>query len=287
MIVLLLTLAAAAFGQESLVVRETVFVPPEYYVGDLVELRVQVDSPNPDALRVPSQLPLLDYLEIRRIDVVRADQKTWIHIGFVSYAPGERQLPLIQLGGASLTNLKIKTKSILGSDRQLRPYREPLGLAGTTAQVALLLFLALGLPVVVFFGLRGVWRLRAWMETLYRRLYPHRALEQRLVQLERDAFKLPARDFYEGLEHALRRWLAEVGGSTAPLSLTSAELRTDGLPSVPEAMVWVDLLSRCERFVYSGAENVLEARLADLGRARETLRSVRDRELRRREGGGT
>ncbi len=278
MIVLIFCLLASLLSaQQNITIRQTVFVPPEFYVGDQVELRLLVDTENPDALLIPSQLPVHEFIDIRRVELVRVGAQTWVNITFVSYAPGERVLPTLQLGGGSIAGVSITTRSLLGAEQELRPYLDPLPLPQTVAQISLLLFLVLGLPVLLFYGLRWVGRFYRSLGEIYRRVLPYRYLSNKLEHLKKNSYRLSAREFYEELNVSIRRWIVATSGDSGLSSLTATEMAaviSDYIPS--EGMVWVDLLSRCERFIYSGTENLPEARMDDVERALASLRTLTD-----------
>lgn len=275
MALVLVLLTPLLNAQQNIVIRQAMFVPPEYYVGDQVELRLLVEADNPEALMVPAQLPLHEFIDFRRIDIVRSGGQLWVVITFVSYASGERVLPILQLGGGSISGISISTKSILGSEQELRPYLDPLPLPNTAATVALLLFLVLGVPVLGFYGIKWMNRAYLVMREIYRRLIPHRQLMGRLEHLKKNVHRISAREFYEGLNEAIRKWILALSRDPKLSSLTANEMRLVISRYLPvEGMVWVDLLNRCERFIYSGAENLPEAREDDLERAISSLREM-------------
>jgi hypothetical protein len=272
-LVLGLFLISSLAAQEGLAIQDILVIPPEYYVGDLIEMRVQVETAYPEGLIPPSQYPTADWVEFRRIEILRSERRTWVVIHLVSFAQGERTLPVIQLGTASLRGLTVSTKSILGTDQRLKPYLDPLPLANTQTNIAVLLFLIFVLPVGLFYGLRGATKLFFTFHRLYQQHYPNRLFTQELQKLKKKVYKLGTRDFYEELNQIIRRWLLLLSNDKAVLSLTAEEIRNQIEVYVPvESQVWTDLLKRCERFVYSGHENVLESRTADLDRALASLK---------------
>lgn len=272
MILLLVLLATVLGAQEGLTVRQVLFLPPEFYVGDPVEIRALVDHPNPQALIPPSELPQTEAFEVRKVDVIFEEGRLWVVIRFVSFAPGTHPFPVIPLGGGTLRGLMVSTRSALREEAGLLPLQEPISLSGSGLRVGLLLFVVLLLPWLVFRLLGLVLMLsRLWIEQRST-MRPYWSFQQELQRLRREAYRLNTPSFYEQLGGAIRRWLTAVARNPSLMSLTAEEWKHQAPDLIStESMVWPDLLQRCERWVYGGGENVSEARYADLNRAEWAL----------------
>ena len=98
--VLLLFLAVwPVFAQAALM--EAIFLPPRFFVGDRVELRLTYDLPGGVTVEPPAQLPDHDWIEFRSIEVQdrRASGgpgELRVRIFFIPFFPGETVLPSLR-----------------------------------------------------------------------------------------------------------------------------------------------------------------------------------------------
>jgi hypothetical protein len=217
--------AAAIFGLLSIipvcapaqgVLIESILLPPRFYVGDYVELRLKYQLPANLAVREPRQLPEDSWIEIRGIEVQDrrspgSPGEVRVRLFFTPFRPGKKVLPLIQAGGLDLGEIEIVTQSTLEGeeDQVLRGPRRQLYLPLTWIKVLSAGAAAIGIPLVVFmalfYGLRGLARIR---EARRRRL-PYQHVRKRLQQLSAQYKSMGGRSFFILLSLALKRYLTE------------------------------------------------------------------------------
>jgi hypothetical protein len=228
-VAVLLTLVIwPAFSQSSLM--ESIFLPPRFFVGDRVELRLTYNLPPGMAVEPPAQTPVHPWIEIQKIEVNdrRAPGRAGevlVRIHFVSFFAGETVLPPIRLGDLNTGELLVTTQSALQveQDASLRGPRGQLKLPLTWLRLFALVALGIGLPVVLFFlvsyGLRGFRRIR---ETRVRRL-PYLHVRKSLHQLAAGKSSMEGKSFFILLSFAIRRYLSE-RLSRPLMSVTTGEI---------------------------------------------------------------
>ena len=104
------------------------FLPPDYYVGDTVELQFTLRSGGSPNLRVPDLLPDPGWVKLLSLNVEKQGEDHRLTIRFIPYYPGTRSLPSLDLGDLTLRDIKIYTSSVMAadSDRELAGIRENL-----------------------------------------------------------------------------------------------------------------------------------------------------------------
>lgn len=251
-------------------ITESVFVPPVFYVGDQVELRLTLLLPEGKSLLPPLNLPTQSWVLIRDVQVRRDPPFERVTVKFVPFAPGVKTLPPLVLGDLTLDGVKISTNSLLGKDApsELQPPREQLLLPHTELVVFLIFLVVIVLPLLVWRFLppaAGLWK------ALGRRSDRHRAWRQLVKDLRRlqaRAMAAPGPEFYTEFSALVRTYLGgrferDFGTSTA------AEVR-QMLQSLPPAWAaqWVQLIHRADVVRFDAQDPPVGERLEDL----ETLR---------------
>ena len=119
---LILALALSAAGgtaaAQGYSVLQTVFLPPRFYVGDRVELRMRLSTPAGTAVRAPETLPDSSGIEFQDITVNRRGNETEVRIVFYPFYPGTQDASAIDLGGITLSGVKIHTDPFSTPDRK-------------------------------------------------------------------------------------------------------------------------------------------------------------------------
>ena len=143
---------AVALGAGFRVLR-VYFLPPRFYVGDPVEMRLEIETPpgsppveGAAALPEPSgPVPAfqLDFLTLRRTGA----ERSLVSVGFRPFRPGRLRLPPLPAGGLLLDGLEVEVLPALKGEEALYEPRGPLPLAGTGGRIAALLALVLGGPL--------------------------------------------------------------------------------------------------------------------------------------------
>jgi hypothetical protein len=195
---------------------ESIFLPPRFFVGDRVELRLTYDLPAGVAVEPPAQLPVHAWIEFRDIEVqdrrIPGEAgKVSVRVFFIPFFFGETILPPIQLGGLNTGELLVTTQSALEleQDESLRGPRRQLNLPLTWLRLLALAVIGIGVPLLLLFllryGIRGFRRLR---EARIRRL-PYLHIRKSLNQLATGRSSMEGKSFFILLSLAIRRYLSE------------------------------------------------------------------------------
>ncbi|MBI9107966.1 MAG: hypothetical protein JEZ04_14555 [Spirochaetales bacterium] len=189
-----------------------VFLPQEFYVGDLVEMRIVV-NPSPGVkMRKPERFPDSYWLRIENADVFELDGKYELRVFLRSYAPGIRTLPPVQFGDVLLRDIRIQTKSVLDENPAgLSPTAGQMLLPGTNYYIAMLTGIVFILPIIliIFWG-----RFKsAARDYLIRRIQkrPYKRLVKVLKELEDSLNDKKGKVFYTELIDAVRVYFTERG----------------------------------------------------------------------------
>ncbi len=208
-LLLLLTGTAAAVSGQEYSILQSVFLPPRYYVGDRVELRLRVVPAEEDTLESPSRLPEADTLEYHDVSVKDMGREHQVVISFSSYAPGRQTLPALDLGGIVLQGLQINTASLVeeGHTRLQEPQPQAV-VPSSRLLIALAAGLVLAIPLggLLLFrvGRSQGRRLMVW----YQENRPRRQMIRHLRNLKGHVLELDRRDFYSQFSVGLRRYLS-------------------------------------------------------------------------------
>lgn len=206
------------------VIADISFLPQTYYVGDRVEARVVVRTPNPLALTIPDTLPSTEWVTIHDVAVLQRGGGVEIRILFQPFFTGTRQLPTIGLGPLELTGINAFVSPLPGREEpDIQPIRDQVFLPGTRLMVALTAFMLLGLPVLIFLTSRWTRRIFARIYRWYRERRPYRRLMKNLRVLQGEMHELDSKAYYIRLLDEARAFLdSQYDG--AILSATTGEL---------------------------------------------------------------
>ncbi len=230
-----LVLAAAGLSpQDRYTIGRTVFLPPVYYVGDELELRIEVQSEEELTLSEPSELPSVEWGEIRDIRVLERGSEKSVRIILVSFVPGVHVLPAVDLGDVILSDIEINTSSILDdNDRQPDQAKGQLLLPGTRFYIGLTVAVIFVLPLFFFLFFKWGREKIALIIKKYKDRQPARNLTKVLQQLNEEAADFDGRDFYILLLDEIRVYLTKKMKVDC-LSATSGELGHLLSAAVPE-----------------------------------------------------
>ncbi len=214
--------AAAVEGAQ---VEKQIFLPPDFYVGDNVEMRITL-YPEP-GLRVlpPEEVPVANWIDIHDVRLNQDGPKWEVQIDFTTYAPGTRTLPSIELGDVVLDDIKLHTKSILKErNTDFFGIKGQIYLPGTR--------LAIGLAIIVlFFGPVFVLSFAGSLTRAVKRFVsvrsgrrPHKRFMRTLKDLREKHMQMSSRRFYIVLSEELRRYLS-ARTKEEFMTVTSSELR--------------------------------------------------------------
>jgi|AACY02.2.fsa_nt_gi hypothetical protein len=190
----------AAVRLSAQTVSQPVFLPQQYFVGDIVEARVVIRSETLPEVRVPDQLPHLPWIEIRDVLIVQRADGIEVRIRFQPFFVGTRRLPPIDLGDITIDGVSAFVSSVL-PDQPVEPagIRDQLLLPGTRVLVAVLFAAIVGIPVVVV--LAGDWGKRSavYVSRWYRERAPYRRFQKSVKSLDDRVHELDGKRFYTEL----------------------------------------------------------------------------------------
>ncbi len=263
-------------------------LPPTFYVGDKVELRIRLKLDSPATLRAPAEMPHDQWIRIESISITHAKDYSVVHIFFASFAPGSRAFPDINLGGIQLRGIRVTTTSLLSEGRtRLTDPKGQLLLPGSTLILGIGIALLVGLPPLFFVLFRRT-RLKL-VELIERRRSkkPWRALKRALDALERESPPRNARRFYITLIDAVRRYLTVKFGSnfrtvTAREFVAASNQTTVGRDA---GTVLAEILHFGELVKFAGTPASEENLTGDLSRVREVIGAIEERAERDRVSG--
>lgn len=247
-------------------VNEVVFVPPVYFVGDLVEARLTLVLPEGKTLLPPLSLPSQDWVLFRDVQVRHDPPFERVTLKFIPFAPGVKNLPPLVLGDITLEGVRISTSSLLGkaTPTELRPPREQMLLQHTELFLFLAFLLLIVLPLTVWRLFRPVSRLAQswWARSSRRRAW--KALNRDLKRLQAKALALKGPEFYTQFNHLVRMYLGARFDRDFQ-TLTASEVR-GLLQPLPPAWTaeWVRLLHRADVVRFDAQEPPEQEKLDDL-----------------------
>lgn len=266
----LLLLVSPLAADDSGLVTESVFVPPVYFVGDLVEARLTLLLPEGKVLLPPLSLPSQSWVLIRDVQVRHDPPFERVTVKFVPFAPGVKNLPPLVLGDISLEGVRISTNSLLGkaTPTELMPPRDQLLLPHTELLLFLSFLLLIVLPLAIWRFLRPF---AVFVQTLWKRSDRHRAwraLNKELKKLQARALALKGPEFYTQLTRLVRLYLGARFERDFQ-TLTAAEVRLMLQPLPPAwTAEWVRLIHRADVVRFDAQDPPEQEKLDDL----ETLR---------------
>ncbi len=210
---LLLFQGTLLFSDTGVVVKEAIFLPKVFYVGDRVELRVTLQPEKGREVKLPEGLPQSDWLTYDDISLKREKGTVVLRIIFTSYAPGTRTLPPLDLGRVTLDSVKIHTASVLENGSVIfKGIKKPLLIPGTKLFLGIVIAL-LFIGPVFFLGFAGSLRKKIRRAAASRRgRRPKKQLLKMLKGLEEESARLSSRQFYFRLSEVYRRYLTERTG---------------------------------------------------------------------------
>jgi hypothetical protein len=207
-------------------VKRTVFIPPEYYMGDPVELRLQIEMDDYELLSVPSDIIPFEWVEIKDVQVIQENLNAEIIVKFTSFSPGTRALPEMDFGPFVLSDFKIYTNSLVEEgENDLKGLRSQVMIPGSRLYFILLALGVFILPYLFYFLLKIIIRYIIILARKYHSSRPYRTLSRILKKLDVNLEKTSVRDFFITLSDALRIYLTARTGFDCK-SATTSEIST-------------------------------------------------------------
>lgn len=208
-------------------ITESFFLPPVYYVGDQVEMRLVVRSRFADQMTIPPELPQPSWGSLEDLRIIERGLDRELRISFVPFEPGTKTLPTLNLGPLVVDGLTIFVTSILStrSDRDdLEPIHGQMLLPGTQGLIILVLASLFLLPVALVSFIKITRKLITNVFLYYREGRPYRRLSRVLRTLRSSADVLTGREFYITLLSEMREYFS-LRFSISAQSLTTRELQ--------------------------------------------------------------
>jgi hypothetical protein len=208
-------------------ITESFFLPPVYFVGDQVEMRLVVRSRFADQMTIPSELPQPSWGRLEDIRIIERGLDRELRIRFVPFEPGTKTLPTLNLGPLVVDGLTVFVTSIL-TNRSERDVLEPIQgqmlLPGTQGLIILVLASLFLLPLGVAGFIKISKAVLSRVILYYREGRPFRRLSKVLRTLKSSADVLSGRDFYITLLSEIREYFS-LRFSISAQSLTTRELQ--------------------------------------------------------------
>jgi hypothetical protein len=201
------------YGQTPKEVTGVTYLPKTFYVGDVVEMRVELPGISPGEITVPPVLPPSDWFTYRQIEVQPVGEGSSLRILFSSYQPGIRLIPPVNLGALTLSGIRVDTASMLE--------REPGGLAGTADPLFLPqtgFYLAvfagafLGIPLILFVSIRLAQARIFRALQAARRRRPYQRILRVLKDLDRRILNRDGNYYYTTMTDELKLYLSSRSG---------------------------------------------------------------------------
>lgn len=207
-ILLLLLGPGGAGAPAAQTVSQAVFLPQQYYVGDIVEARVVVRGTDALQRDGTNPLPSLPWVEILDVVIVQRADGHEVRIRFQPFFVGTRRLPPIVLGDVTIDNVSAFVGSVLPEENpEPAGMRDQLLLPGTRLLLVLIVVAVFAVPTVLLvagdWGRRTVGRLLRW----YRERIPYRRFLRGLRGLGGRIHEIDAKRFYMDLQQLTREFM--------------------------------------------------------------------------------
>ena len=166
-------------------VKRTVFIPPEYYMGDPVELRLQIELQDYELLSVPTDIVPFEWVEIKDVQVVQDNLDGEIIVKFTSFSPGTRALPELDFGSFVLSDFKIYTNSLVEEgENDLKGLRSQVMIPGSRLFFFLIALGVFILPYLLYVMVKLLLRYFVVLARKYHSSRPYRDLCRSFKKLD-------------------------------------------------------------------------------------------------------
>jgi hypothetical protein len=210
---------------------KVIFLPQDFYVGDLVEMRVVILPEEGVEVRRPERFPESSWMKIEDAMVVDLDGKYEFRIFIRPFSPGIRTLPPVQFGDVLLRDLRIQVKSVLEENpSSFAPPAEQMLLPLTNYYIAVIVGLIILFPLlIIVFGSRVKNKIHSHFNER-RRKKPYKRFAKAVKDLGEQMNRKKGREFYTTLIDELRLYLSARGKfnySTATASEIAQVIESD------------------------------------------------------------
>ena len=269
--------AVPVFSQKTYVSEKIVFLPQDFFVGDLVEVRVVIKPMPGYHVEKPTKLPDSYWISVENADIVDLGGKYELRVLLRPYAPGIRTLPPLQFGDIMLRDVRILTRSVL--DENQSGFSPPAGqmlLPGTQYYIAILVGVVFILPVLllVFWG-RLRERITDYISRQLKRR-PYKRFIRRLDELEAGLGDMKGRGFYTELIEVLREYLSERGRVDYESATTREAVRglSSDFAAVDCLSAVIAIFQTADRVKFGSARVVMSVREEHLNVLRDAAQQI-------------
>ncbi|MFP4363119.1 MAG: hypothetical protein ACLFR1_04555 [Spirochaetia bacterium] len=208
---LLFVFATFVFAQEpGYTITQSIFLPPQYYVGDIVELRLRLQLEEGLYIEEPEQMPQAAWLDFHSISIEPRGDEFEVRIRFAPYYPGIRSLPAIDLGEITLSGIRIQTASLLEeTGHDFAPPHGQLLLPSTKLFIGIIIGT---ISAIIAAGLFGwTWGRKKIHSAIQRYIAgrPYRRISKVMDVLRNQLSEMNSRSFYITLSDSFRTYLTE------------------------------------------------------------------------------
>jgi len=252
-------------------VRQVVFLPPHFYVGDTVELRIKVEPEQGYRIRVPSKYPSESWITFHSIRILSGREDTEIRIEFSPFFAGTRTLPEIRLGDVTLKNIKLHTSSLIEEGKE---FAGPMGqvlIPGTRLYVVLLVSILTVIFLIVFPFHARIRRQIERITAGFKAKRPYKNLIRNLTALNKELNKLSSREYYIVLTGEFKQYLSNKTSNPFFSSTTGeiTNMASDWLPVDFPSRKLLSVLRRGDLAKFGGKNFSDRRRRKDLEGVRE------------------
>ncbi|MDC7241958.1 MAG: hypothetical protein PQJ50_16505 [Spirochaetales bacterium] len=256
LLILLLALPLQGLAAQNYQIQNIRFSPPEYYVGDTVEMSFIIRTDQLVDIKVPEDLPDPVWINFLSMEVESRGLDSEVHIKLIPYYPGTRTLPPLEMGGLRVDDLKIFTSSLLNleSSRDLEGVQGPLLIPGTRAVGALIVSLMLSLPVVFLLLFRFLRARTGEIIKTYKINLPYRQFQRLIRKIRRTMVNMPEREFYIEFTGGFKKYLSTRFHKDLSSSTTSEIENLLEKSQVHDTLVMslINLFHRVDRVKFAG-----------------------------------
>ena len=272
-------------AQESYTVRDAIFLPQVFYVGDRVELRLRLRLEAGLEVRRELAPPEVPWGRIHSISAAQQGQDAEVRVEFTAFRQGTLALPPLELGDVTVRGFDIYVETILEDERELAPLREQTVLPSTNFLIAAVLGGLVLVPMVWLLFVRvGRSRIRRLVER-YRANQPARRLRKSLRQLAAEVESMPGREFYIRLLSDLRSYISRKLNVDC-MSATTEELRgylVQLIDRAEDREALLELFHQGDRVKFARGSSTVKKRRRHLETVSAVLESLEERHKRHRE----
>jgi len=276
-LLLFLPLAAQAQNYQ---IHNLRFLPPDYYVGDTVQMTFVIKTDQSFDLKAPETLPDPEWVDFLSLELEAGPRESTVTLRLIPYYPGTRALPVLDFGAVQVDDLKLFTSSLLDStsSRALSGIKPPLLIPGTKTVGILLLFLLFALPVLLIFLFRLVRSRAGDVIRSYRLNLPYRQFHRLLRHIRKTMVHLPEKEYYSELTGGLKKYLSSrlhqelKSATTSGIEACLEETRIH--PALSQSLV--NLFHRVDRVKFAGDKLLYSDREQLLDEVEEVSEALED-----------